>query len=37
MLLGCDNMWVLSGGLYAVHQHRGPLSGGHELQSPSAV
>lgn len=25
------------GRLHAVHQHRGPLGGGHELQSPSAV
>lgn len=32
-----DTVRVLSGGLYAVHQHRGPLCGGHELSSPSAV
>lgn len=28
---------LLAGGLHAVHQHRCPLGGGHELQSPPAV
>ena len=30
-------LYIFTGGLYAIYQHRGPLSGGNELQILSPV